>query len=75
MAMGLALGNVFAGIGAFGFAGCSGLCCTVIRWTLDAGGLLGFGLVEALAALDAHVHCAIEIGTRCTNWDRALFDR
>lgn len=59
MAVGFALGNVFARIDTFGFTCCSGLGCAVVGWTLDAGSLLRFGLVETLATFDAHVHCAV----------------
>lgn len=72
IAMGFALSNVLARIGALTLRGGAGNLGAVIGRTLNAGCLLGLGLIEALATFDAHVECGIKIGARRAHGQCAL---
>lgn len=75
IAMWFALGNMFAGIGALALRGGAGNLSAVIGRALYAGCLLRLGLIEAFAALNAHVKCGIEIRSRRADWQCALLHR
>lgn len=74
VAVGLALCDCLTRVCALSSAGRSHGFRTVIGWAGEARCLLSFRLVEALFALDAHVHRSVQVGARSTDRQRALFD-